>query len=47
MNKIVGVNSSPKRLSAKIKNKISTVQYKKCKPEYRSSSLEGWSERLV
>lgn len=37
--------SSPKKLSIKIKNKISSVQQKKYKPENRSTSLEGWAGR--
>lgn len=41
----IKVPSSPKKLGVKLKNKINNVHYKKCKPEYRSSSLEGWSNR--
>lgn len=41
----VKLPGSPKRLSVKIKNKLNSVQQKKCKPEYRSTSLEGWSGR--
>lgn len=41
----LNIQSSPKRLSVKIKNKNNNVPHKKCIPEYRSSSLEGWSSR--
>lgn len=41
----VKLPGSPKRLSVKIKNKLNSAQQKKCKPENRSSSLEGWSGR--
>lgn len=41
----VKLQGSPKRLSVKLKNKLNSVQHKKFKPEYRSTSLEGWSGR--
>nr|XP_032529966.1 GTPase-activating Rap/Ran-GAP domain-like protein 3 isoform X3 [Danaus plexippus plexippus] len=36
---------SPKKLSVRLKNKLNSVQQKKCKPEFRSTSLEGWNTR--
>lgn len=35
------ITSSPKKLSVKLKNKLNSVQNKKCKPEFRSTSLEA------
>lgn len=36
---------SPKKLTAHIKNKLNSVHNKKCKAEFRSTSLEGWTNR--
>lgn len=46
MNVTTGINlpNSPKKLSVKLKNKLSNAKIKNCKPELRSSSLEGWSD---